>query len=331
MGVAPGSGSSQGIPMIKSIQSALHNERLHFDQIAALLDLDENSPLVETLMAAAHAKTRKIAQNQGQIWFAIGLDSAPCPLNCSFCSFGEKWRANSLRWKLEPEQVMELIRENDQPGIANIVLRTTALFPLADLLEIGKRVMPLTHAKLTANRGDFDEDEAARLARAGFQTVYHTWRLGEGIDTQINPAARLATINTVKHSTLELAALVEPVGAEHTVTELAERIVVYRDAEVALSGAMSRVNVPGTPKENCPSITTRRLAQITAVIRLALDANTHSICSHPPGLEVVMAGANTVVVDSGAIPRDVDIAHQPWRAFTVNDARRLLRQAGYEI
>lgn len=315
----------------KALHRAIDGEYLSFEEITALLNFDEKSVQVESLMAAAHEKAMAISGGRGQIWLAIGLDSAPCPYDCSFCAFAQKWRASTDSWRLETEQVLKLIKENDQPGVSNITLRTTAIYPFEDLLKIGALASPLKHARLTANIGDFRSDEAEKLLRSGFKTIYHAWRLGEGVDTKIHPEERLATINSIKKSNLDLAALVEPVGGEHTAEELAERIVAYRKAGAALSGAMSRVNIPGTPKADCPGISARRLAQITAVIRLALSSATHSICSHPPDPEVARAGANTVVVDSGAVPRDLNIACQPWRAFSIAEARKLLWRAGYEI
>ncbi len=315
----------------EALQRAKAGKELQADEIVALLGLDENSPEAREAMAAAHEKSLRISRGRGQIWYAIGLDSSPCPNTCAFCSFSKKWRASSATWELEPEQIIELVRKNDLPGVSNIVLRTTVLFPLAELLELGAAIGPLRHAGLTANVGDLTAEDARKLARAGFRTAYHTWRLREGVDTNIPPQDRLRTISAIADSELELAALVEPVGQEHGLEELAERVIAYRAAGVALSGAMARVNIPGTPKADLPAISQRRLAQITAVIRLALDHGTHSICSHPPALEVAQAGANTVVVESGAIPRDLQVAHGSWNAFGTDDARELLAKAGYTI
>lgn len=306
-------------------------EKLDFDDMTALLDMDENSPEANVVMMMAHAKSKAICQGKGQIWYAIGLDSAPCPNTCEFCSFSKKWRTSSETWKLEQEQVIRLVKEHDQPGVTNIVLRSTVLYPLSEILEIGIAIGPLRYAKLTVNIGDLAGGDAEKLIQSGFHTAYHTLRLGEGTDTNILPQDRLLTIKKIHQSELKLAALVEPVGREHEAKELAERIITYRDADVALCGAMARVPVPGTPKAHIPPVSQLKLALITAVIRLSLDANTHSICSHPPSIEVSQAGANTVVVESGAIPRDVAISHGSWNSFTIADAQALLTRAGYII
>ena len=313
------------------LKKAQNNEPLQADALIPLLNLDENSMEAEAVRAAAYKKTKCVSGEQGFIWYAIGLDNAPCPKNCNFCSFAEKWRENCDSWQLEPDQVINLIQEHDRDGISNIVLRTTAVYPLEALLKIGKAVKPLKHAKLTANIGDFSCKDTADLLESGFTTAYHTWRLGEGVDTCIPPQIRLNTISAIQQSDLELAALIEPVGPEHSNAELIERIEAYRKASVVLGGVMARVNIPGTPKASSSQLSPLRLALLTAIVRLALGKETRAICSHPPSLEVAQAGANTVVVESGAIPRDVDVSLRPWRAFSIAEAQALLRNSGYKV
>ena len=33
----------------------------------------------------------EITGDNGCIWCAVGMDFAPCSMNCEFCSFGEEW------------------------------------------------------------------------------------------------------------------------------------------------------------------------------------------------------------------------------------------------
>ena len=55
------------------------------------------------------------------------------------------------------------------------------------------------------------------------------------------------------------------------------------------------------------------------------------ICVHPASPEALESGANVVVVETGAIPRDVDSAGDAWRGFGISEARSMLEGAGYTV
>ena len=129
---------------------------------------------------------------------------------------------------------------------------------------------------------------------------------------------------------LDLAALADPIGAEHTDEEIVTSLFAHRAAGASIMGAMARVNVSGTPKAKFPMISTARLAQITAVARLVAGPDVPQICTHPPHETHTMAGANVVVVESGAIPRDAVRTETAWRAFTLDDGLTMLQRAGFQ-
>lgn len=72
----------------------------------------------------------------------------------------------------------------------------------------------------------------------------------------------------------------------------------------ALSGAMARINVKGTPFESHAPLPDLRLAQIVAITRICGGVNVPDICVHPPRKEALEWGANVVVVETGAVPRN---------------------------
>lgn len=65
--------------------------------------------------------------------------------------------------------------------------------------------------------------------------------------------------------------------------------------------------------------------------RLAGGVRTPDICVHPPTLQALNWGANVLVVETGAVPRDVAESDTDWRAFGVEDALSLLLEAGYAL
>lgn len=296
-----------------------------------LLSLDPDGLDADALRRAAGKAALAWNGGQGSVWFAVGLDSAPCPKSCAFCAFGAQWGLVREPWRIGLDEALAAVREHDLPGVGFIVLRTTDLFPLEELLELARRTRPLRHARLVANIGDFRDDRAGELRRAGFSMIYHALRLREGEDTGLAPAARLRTMQAARSAGIELAALADPIGPEHTAEEIARSLFTHKDAGAAVMGAMARVPVPGTPKGELPMISPTRLAQVTAVARLVAGPLVPWICAHPPDALAAASGANVAVVECGAIPRDSGLAESPWRAFAIADALAMLEMAGYRI
>ncbi len=318
---------SQNIKEI--LERVLQTGYCTYHDACKLLSLDPESPEAAIVRRAAHTAALSWTGGKGSVWFAIGIDSAPCPNNCDFCSFGEKWGIVQGYWQLEPDSIVDLIKRHDAPGVGYIVLRTTDLYPLEQLMALARRTPPLKHARLVANIGDFSKGTALALHKAGFHMVYHALRLREGRDTQLVPEDRLRTMKAVTQSPLNLAALADPIGSEHSAQEIARSLLLHKKAGAVVQGAMARINVPGTPKADIPSINASKLAQITAVARLVAGPRVRDVCAHPPDACLLRSGANVIVVESGAIPRDRHPASDTWRGFSVNDALTLLHNAGF--
>lgn len=51
----------------------------------------------------------------------------------------------------------------------------------------------------------------------------------------------------------------------------------------------------------------------------------------PPRKEALEWGANVVVVETGAVPRNDAECSAEWQGFTVADAKQLFRDAGYFV
>jgi biotin synthase len=124
------------------------------------------------------------------------------------------------------------------------------------------------------------------------------------------------------------------VGPEHSDEEIVDSMLTLREEiHTGLVGVMARVPVEGSPLYGHGAVDAQRLAAITAVFILAMADRFEGIevvCSHPPHPEILRAGANAVVVEVGAIPRDTTFARTEWRGLTMPEARSLLQQAGYD-
>ena len=318
-----------------NLKEILDNARagggLTYAQVLALLALDPDSADAQALCIAAHEASLFWSRGWGYIWASIGIDSVPCPVNCSFCSLGERWGIVKERRTLQANEVLKRIRFCDVPEVRWIVLRTTAFYSVDALVCIARLAMPLNYAELVVNTGEISEETARVLHDAGFRRAYHTMRLREGKDTGVDITERLETLRAIRNSPLELSSLIEPIGPEHTNEEIAGSLFLHKTLGATIMGAMARFAVPGTPKYGFGAITQSRLAQITAVTRLAVGKQACGVCTHPTDERIVRSGANTVVLEYGAIPRDTEISESEWLGFTVQNASKLLRDAGYKM
>ena len=306
-------------------------------KLMSLLGIEESLRDRHALWADAREMTKRRSAGQGHLWAAIGMDHVPCKMGCKFCSFALPWTSITGETQIGIEQTEVQTLRFIEAGADYLVLRTSERYPLERLLDLGRRLAPRIHPKgrLVANTGSQSSEGWMQLRSAGFDGVYKTIRLREGIDTPFDRQQRLESILAAKAAGLEIYALVEPVGPEHTAEELAEAIFTLRDLiKPALVGAMARVPVPGVPLERFGRVDETYLADLTAIIVLsllpALD-QCRVVCSHPASPWLVQAGVNALVVEMGAIPRDTSFVEREWGHFTPDAVWRLLSSVGYNV
>lgn len=303
------------------------------EDIIALLDIPAESEAARDLRSAAHEAAAKITKSRAYLWGAVGVDFAPCAMNCDFCSLGAKWRLVKKPFIYSDVGILAHVSHLAENGAHYIVLRTTEFYDVQTLQKLVRKIKTEVPGfyELILNIGEFNLDTALALHEAGVDGIYHSLRLWEGVDTRFKPQERLDTLNAVYRSPLKLIHLVEPIGPEHSPAEIADIFLNSLDYGVAISGPMARVPVKGTPLGKMPMLDANRMAQITAVLRLAAGYAVPDICVHPASAEAVHSGANVVVVETGAIPRDKHFYPREWNRFNVDAAKNLLRNAGYMV
>ena len=303
------------------------------EDVLRLLALTPDSDDVQYLGQAARRVAAVAAHNTGRVWSAIGLDCRPCPKNCTFCSFGAKWGLVREEKELSAGEVIAIARRLVREGAAWVTLRTTEYYGFDRVCKMARQIRDAVPGDygLVVNTGQMGEEEVAAMQAAGIGVVYHSLRLGEGKCTCFSPQERLVTLRAVSASPLRLAHLVEPVGPEHTDEELAHVFMTALENGASLSGVMARVNVPGTPGAASAELPEARLAQIAAITRLCGGLRVPDICVHPVSRQAVAWGANVVVVEEGAVPRNETFCADVWRGFDVPQAQALFREAGYTL
>jgi biotin synthase len=293
----------------------------------AILVLNENlqGKELDRIFAEADRRMRSFWKTKGRIWSAIGVDSVLCSRNCKFCSHAAAWGLFDKPHELTVEEVLEHVARLAPYRPDWITLRTTqdyGIDRLCHLVQEVRKAAPV-ESEIVVNTGEFGIEEAKRLKQAGVSVVYHTIRLREGIDTGLSIEDRIATLKAMQAAGLKMAALVEPLGPEHTDEEIVEAAFRLKPYDIRLGGVMARVPIPGTPLYDLGEVSEDRQVRVIAMTRLIYDREVDAICIHPPIQKALHAGANTVVVESGAIPRDKGLSESPWRGFSPSEALEL--------
>lgn len=304
---------------------------LRRNEIISLLQIPLGSPEDVQLRQAAQRVAMSKSKGHAYIWSAVGADYAPCPMNCRFCSFGEAWGIVKEPVHYTADQIISKVSDFVAGGARFVVLRTTEFYSIPVLIELVKEIRAKIPGdyEVIFNTGEFDGEMARQMKESGVSGVYHACRLREGKDTPFDPAVRQRTMESVSSSGLKLISLVEPIGTEHTDEELADNFLRIMEYGAVISGAMARIPVPGTPLGSTARLSDSRLAQIIAVFRLSGGNTVQDICVHPASVEALESGANVIVVETGAIPRDTDCAEDSWHGVDMESAHALLRKAGY--
>jgi biotin synthase len=313
------------------LDRAQAGEDLTRDDALGLMGVDLDSPEMYLLWAVADRMTRQHCDNSGDVFAQIGLDYDRCPERCQFCMFGTGEIPDAKRVLLGLDDVVERAVRSEQEGANAVYLMTTASYDFRRFLQIGRavRVALSPEMPLVANIGDFSPRQARELQEAGFCAVYHAVRVREGRDSRIPVARRLASIRHAQEAGLAVHFCVEPVGPEHRAEELVNLMFLGRELGVAWSGAMRRVNVPGSPLKKHGELPWRELARVVAVCRLVMGRACHAHCTHEPNLPALLAGANILWAEVGPNPRDPTAETEASRGISVSDCRAMLVDAGY--
>lgn len=301
--------------------------------VVRLLALDPCSPEASYLEERACEVAHRVSGDTGRIAGAVGIDFAPCSMNCSFCSFGERWGVIGEEVVYTEDEVIAMVRAYVEQGATMVTLRSTEFYDLDVLQEwiADIRAQVPGSYEINMNVGELTPERAQAIWECGATSAYHVLRLREGEDTPFDPEVRIATIRAIAASPLLLGTCVEPIGPEHTDDELADGILFGLECGAYSGGVMARVPVPGTPLEHAGTISEDRLMQILAVERIVAGSQYESIGCHPPVERALYAGANSLTVEAGANPRDVEPGAEPWKGFTVAEAKGLLEKAGFAV
>jgi biotin synthase len=319
--------------VLQTLERAVENCPPTKQECYQLLSYPEQSLESGILMAAADHISRRRFSNKAMLLGQIGIEIAPCPGRCKFCAFS----ANNPRpdnAQLSMEQILERASAfSEGKDLYALFLLTMHSFDFTRLLSAVSAIRQVLspQTQIVVNTGDLEGSQGDELRSAGVSGAYHVCRLREGMDTDLPPARRVRTIESIKKAELDLYYCCEPIGPEHTPKELIDQIFIGIEFGCFQHAAMRRVCVPGTPLFEKGQITERRLAQITAVVALATLSckETRSIAVHEPNLLGLCAGANAIYAETGSNPRDTASDTRGRRGLDMEDCRKMLRETGF--
>jgi biotin synthase len=303
------------------------------EEIISLLRINHLSVDAGYVMAAANILTRTASKGKAEVHAQIGLNLSPCPNNCSFCAFAAKNGVFKDRKELSIEEIIQSALRAEADGANAIFFMTTHDYPFRRYIEISKEVRSKLKpdAVMITNIGDFGLKEGREIKEAGYTGIYHAVRMGEGRDTGIDPKIRLNTINAAQDAGLLVGTCVEPIGPEHSIEEIAEKILIGREMKPCYSGAMRRISIPGSEFEQYGMISEYRLAFLVAVVRLAMGRNIVGNCTHEPNILGATGGANLFWAEVGTNPRDTEVDTSQGRGTDVKSCMKMFREADFDM
>jgi biotin synthase len=319
--------------IISILDKALDEKDISREEALKLMSVDLLSQEMYAICGAANALSRRHFDNLAEIYVQIGLDFAPCPGNCEFCSFGAEHGIVKEIIEYPTEEIVRAAQISEKQGANGVYLMTTARYRFDKFLDVSKAVKQAVSPDfpLVANINDFNENHARDLAGVGFKAVYHAVRLNEGIGTVFSRERRLRTLEAARYAGLNLHFCVEPVGPEHSPKDQVDLMFLSRQEQVTFSGAMRRVCVPRTKVASQGQISWWDLARTVAVTRLVMGKSVLGHCTHEPNLPAILAGANLLWAEVGTNPRDDKPDTENFRGMTISQCQALLQEAGYEI
>jgi biotin synthase len=303
------------------------------DEIALLFKVPLFSEESAIILAASRRKSETASNGLAEVHAQVGLNIAPCPKNCSFCSFAAKNKVFKEKTEIFVDEAVQKARQFETDGANAVFVMSTADYPFEKFIDISQEIRKSIRPEtiLVANVGDFTKEQAKKLKDIGFSGTYHAVRLGEGRDTTIPTETRLKTFKNAKEVGLLLGTCVEPVGNEHTTEELVEKTIITRDAKPVFSGSARRIPIPNTKMAEYGIVTEAKMAHILAVVRLALGYDIPGNCTHEPNVIGAAAGANLLWAEAGSNPRDTEKDTEGKRGMTVKDCIRALEEAEWKI
>ena len=169
------------------------------DEALRLLRLPLHSRETYALMETANRMSREQFGAKGENHFHIGVNVAPCPFDCAFCSLSQKAGVFTEAIEFDEKQILDWAEDAEEQSCRRPEPDDHRHFSLGT--ASGDRPFAengASNTPLVANTRDITHKEGEALLDAGFVGAYHAVRLGEGRDTPLKRERRIKTIQVLK-------------------------------------------------------------------------------------------------------------------------------------
>ena len=316
------------------IDKARRRERLTKEECKYILSFSPESLESSIIRSVSNELIREKMDNTAIVIGQVGVDIHPCKANCGFCSMGEQ-HSGIPTFKLDKasleKSIKEFTREGDLYGLYLMTMADTDQEFLLDMVRFARSVAP-AETQIWVNTGDNEKEFYEKLVEAGAVGAYHVCRVGEGINTKLDPEQRIQTMKDIVDAGLELYSCCEPIGPETTIDEMVEKIFVCLDLGVTQFGAMKRVAVPGSPLAEYGEISNLEMAHVMGCVGLVYASveSAKFFGVHEPCESGYLSGANFATAETGANPRDIVVDTSKGRGWDLNRCRKLLYDCGFK-
>jgi biotin synthase len=315
------------------VKKVIDGEYPTAQDIRILLKIEPHSADAGFVMGAADAINRAASFGMAEVHAQIGLNLSPCSRNCSFCAFAERNNVFKEETELSAKDAVAIAQKAECDGANAMFVMSTGDYPFSKFIDISKEIREKLKPEtvMIANIGDFGLKEAHQLKETGYVGIYHAIRMGEGRDTQIEPEVRLRTVKAAREADLLIGTCVEPVGPEHDIDEIVEKIMIGREMRPCYSGAMRRINIPRSEMEKFGMISEYHMAFLVAVVRLAMGRKLRGNCTHEPNVLGANSGANLFWAEAGTNPRDTEANTAEGRGLGVKVCSQMFGEADFDV
>lgn len=251
---------SDAPPTVEEVErlcsKAIDGGLLSHGEIVSILETRPGTEQAHVLGHAHELLAKRGNGGLGYIYGQIGIDANPCPGNCRFCSFALCNRDDHEAHEASFDQVAHVSELFAREGVHLVSVMSSAAYRFERYLELIALIRTTVggDVAIMANTRDLSPSEAASLAQAGADCIYHAVRLGEGVITGLDESRRWETLRNAREAGLDVATAVGPLyqpeapGSPYRQTKgaIAQRMLQVVEWSPFCSGVTTLHAVPGT-------------------------------------------------------------------------------------
>jgi len=153
------------------ITKSLGGTMLTKEEIASLFKVPLFSEESAMIIAASRKKSESASGGSAEVHAQVGLNIAPCPKNCAFCSFAARNKVFTEKIEISVDEAVQKAQQFETDGANAVFVMSTADYPFEKFIDISQEIRKSLHSEtiLVANVGDFTKEQARKLKDTGWR------------------------------------------------------------------------------------------------------------------------------------------------------------------